>query len=308
MRCSKCSEQAVIHLRSHRLALCGNHFTERFREVVKKAIKSYRQFTMDDKILVAVSGGKDSLALWDVLLDLGYDAEGLYIDLGIKKEGYSDISREKADAFARNKGAGLIISDIRKEYGMSLHAAARKNPRTLCSVCGIIKRHEMSRVALEGGYDVLATGHNLDDEAGVLLGNLLRWNLELLGRQAPRLEAWHPKLKPKVKPLCLLTERETATYAILRGIDYVYELECPFSLNSPSIVMKEALNRIEERSPGTKLYFFKKFQRHKNLFASREEVKLKENGAELVECGICGFPSSSERCAFCRIMRGKRKN
>lgn len=300
MRCSKCSAQAIIHLRSYRLSLCRNHFLERFRDVVKRAIKEYKQLNKDDRVLVAVSGGKDSLALWDVLLDMGYDAEGLYIDLGIKKDGYSYISREKAEAFAHKKGAGLVISDIEKSYGLDLPAIARKNPRNLCSVCGIIKRHEMSRAALEGGYDVLATGHNLDDEAGVLLGNLLHWNMELLGRQAPRLEAWHPKLKPKVKPLCLLTERETATYAIAKGIDYVYELECPYSLNSPGIMMKEVLNRIEERSPGTKLYFFKNFQKHRGLFVFKEGKDEKQ--AELVECRGCGFPSSSERCAFCRAV------
>jgi uncharacterized protein (TIGR00269 family) len=268
-------------------------------DVVKRTIKHYKLLRRDDTVLVAVSGGKDSLALWDVLLDLGYEAEGLYIDLGIRRENYSRISRDKAEAFARRKGSRLLVLDIKREYGVTLPGAARKNPRTLCSVCGIIKRHEMSRVALDGGYDVLATGHNLDDEAGVLLGNLFRWNLELLGRQAPRLEAWHPKLKPKVKPLCLLTERETATYAVARGIDYVYELECPFSVNSPGIIMKEALNRVEERSPGTKLYFFKKFQTHRGIFI--QEATEASPG----ECETCGFPSSSDVCAFCRIV-GKR--
>ncbi len=302
MRCTKCSVEAIIHLRGHRLALCRGHFLERFRHVVKRAIKDYRQLAEDDSVLVAVSGGKDSLALWDVLLDLGYSADGLYIDLGIKRENYSQISRDKAEAYARRKGSRLIVLEMRNEYGVTLPEAARKNPRTLCSVCGIIKRHEMSRVALERGYDVLATGHNLDDEAGVLLGNLLRWNMELLRRQAPRLEAWHPKLRPKVKPLCLLTERETATYAVARGIDYVYELECPFSFNSPGIIMKEALNRIEERSPGTKLYFFKKFQKHRGIFT----LPRKAAEAPPAECRVCGFPSSSEVCAFCRIV-GKRR-
>lgn len=296
MRCSKCSGEAIINLRSYRLALCRDHFLERFNETVKKTIKNYKQLDKEDRVLVAVSGGKDSLALWDVLLDLGYQAEGLYIDLGIKKEGYSKISKEKALSFAKQKGASLKVLDIKKEYGLSLTQAARKNPRSLCSVCGIIKRHEMTRVAVEDDYDVLATGHNLDDEVGVLLGNLLRWNLELIGRQAPRLEAWHPNLKPKVKPLCLLTERETATYALTKGIDYVYELECPFSLNSPSLVIKEAVNRIEERSPGTKLYFYKKFQTHRSLFAGKEKTM------DLGECKICGSPSLSDRCAFCRLI------
>lgn len=296
MRCTKCSEQAILHLRSHRLALCQGHFLKRFQSMVKRAIKEYHQLSKDDRVLVAVSGGKDSLSLWDVLLDLGYEAEGLYIDLGIEKSSYSELSRRKAMAYASQRGSRLIVLDLRKDYGISVPEAAKRSTRSLCSVCGIIKRHEMSRQALEGGYDVLATGHNLDDEASVLLGNLLRWNLGLLARQAPCLEGWHPKLKPKVKPLCLLTERETATYAFVRGIDYVYELECPFSYGATSLTLKEALNRIEERSPGTKLYFYREFQKQRSLFP------LPEVEREAMECEICGFPSSSRRCAFCRIM------
>lgn len=294
MRCTRCSGQAILHLRSHRLALCREHFLERFQGMVKRAVKEYRQLSGGERVLVAVSGGKDSLALWDVLLELGYDAEGLYIDLGIQKKGYSELSRRKAMAFASRRGARLLILDLRREYGVDVPEAARRSRRSLCSVCGIIKRHEMTRIALEEGFDVLATGHNLDDEASVLLGNLLRWNLGLLARQAPRLEAWHPRLKPKVKPLCLLTERETATYAVVRDIDYIYELECPFSHGATSLVFKEALNRIEERSPGTKLFFFREFQKQRNLFPSSE--------AGEGECETCGFPSSARRCAFCRVM------
>jgi uncharacterized protein (TIGR00269 family) len=296
MRCSKCSKQAIIHLRSYRLALCEEHFIERFKQMVKRAIKDYRLLSKKDRVLVAVSGGKDSLALWDVLLELGYEAEGLYIDLGIKRENYSELSKRKALAFAEQRGARLRVVDLGEEYGVTIPKLARRSTRSVCGVCGIVKRHEMNRIALEEGYTVLATGHNLDDEASVLLANLLRWNTELLARQAPRLEAWHPKLRPKVKPLCLLTERETATYAIARGIDYVYELECPFSEGATSITMKEALNRIEERSPGTKLYFYREFLKRRSMFA------LPEERGEAIECEVCGFPTTSQRCAFCRLV------
>ncbi len=296
MRCSRCSRRAIIHLRSYRLALCEEHFMERFLKTVKRAIKDYRLLSKRDRVLVAVSGGKDSLALWDVLLELGYSAEGLYIDLGIGRENYSEISKRKAIAFAEQRNARLRVVDLREEYGATIPKLARRSTRSVCGVCGIVKRHEMNRIALEEGYTVLATGHNLDDEASVLLANLLRWNTELLARQAPRLEAWHPKLVPKVKPLCLLTERETATYAVVRGIDYVYELECPHSEGATSITMKEALNRIEERSPGTKLYFYREFLKRRSMFAPPEER------GEAIECEVCGFPTTSQRCAFCRLV------
>ena len=83
MRCRKCGQKAVINMRQHRLALCKEHYLEWLPEQAQRFIKKYHMFTPDNRLLVAVSGGKDSLALWDVLWRLGYQADGLYINLGI---------------------------------------------------------------------------------------------------------------------------------------------------------------------------------------------------------------------------------
>ena len=74
---------------------------------------------------------------------------------------------------------------------------------TPCAACGTLKRHYFDRAARDGGFDVLATGHNLDDEAAVLLGNVLHWQTEYLGRQVPVLEE-RPGFPRKVKPLVRL--------------------------------------------------------------------------------------------------------
>jgi tRNA(Ile)-lysidine synthase TilS/MesJ len=159
-------------MRQHRLALCKGHYLDWLPEQIEKFIKKYSMFTLHDRILVAVSGGKDSLALWDVLIRLGYQADGLYIGLGIEGEtGYSEQSNY-----------GLSIPE------MSERTLRGKKP---CSVCGLTKRHVMNRVARDGGYNVLATGHNLDDEAAVLFGNTLQWLSGYLVRQGPVLEANH---------------------------------------------------------------------------------------------------------------------
>ena len=119
-----------------------------------------------------------------------------------------------------------------------------------CSACGLSKRHVFNDAALTNGYDVLATGHNLDDEAAVLLGNVLRWDIGYLGRQHPVLpEA--PGFVRKVKPLVRLGERELAAYCVLTDIDYIIE-ECPMAAGNRHLGYKELLNQIEERSPGTK--------------------------------------------------------
>ncbi|MGZ5301913.1 MAG: tRNA(Ile)-lysidine synthetase, partial [Actinomycetota bacterium] len=98
MKCNRCRGPAVVEVRRHNAAYCKDCFIHVFREQVKRAIKQHDMFSSDERILVAVSGGKDSLALWDVLFELGYDAVGLYLGLGIG--GYSDRSGEATKAFA----------------------------------------------------------------------------------------------------------------------------------------------------------------------------------------------------------------
>jgi len=164
----------------------------------------------------------------------------------------------------------------------------------------LVKRHEMNRVARDLGYDVLATGHNLDDEASVLFGNTLNWSSDFLLRQGPVL-AESPGLARKVKPLCRFYEREMTAYALLRGIEYIYE-ECPFAADASSIYYKELLNQLENHRPGAKLVFYLKFleARKSGFFARREVVEE----VELHPCSNCGQPTSApELCSFCRMIK-----
>jgi len=172
VRCTRCGGRAVVELRRHNAAFCADCFQGVFRNQVARAIDEYEMFGPDDRILVAVSGGKDSLALWDVLLEGGYRAEGLYLGLGIGE--YSDRSHDRTIAFAEQRGASLRTIDLASEQGFDIPLAGRKGARSSCAVCGLSKRYLFNRAALEGGYDVVATGHNLDDEAATLLGNTLR--------------------------------------------------------------------------------------------------------------------------------------
>ena len=82
-------------------------------------------------------------------------------------------------------GTELVFSSA----GFDIPGAARATKRVPCSACGLSKRHLFDKAALDGGYDVVVTGHNLDDEAAVLFGNVLRWETSYLGRQHPVLPA-----------------------------------------------------------------------------------------------------------------------
>jgi tRNA-5-methyluridine54 2-sulfurtransferase len=294
-KCRTCRGPAIIDLPRHNAKFCAEHFMELCRRQVAKAIDHFKMFTRDDRLLVAVSGGKDSLAVWDLLSELGYQADGLYVGLGIGE--YSETSGEYARAFATERGLRLIEVKLRDEYGYDIPTAAKATRRVPCSACGTSKRHLFDKAALEGGYTVLVTGHNLDDEAAVLFGNTLRWDVEYLARQFPVLEA-RAGFPRKVKPLVRLTERETAAWCIVRGIDYLVD-ECPMAAGNKHLAYKAALNTIEEMSPGTKAGFYFNFvENMAPLLAGRAMT----DGQEMSVCSNCGAPTTGSLCAFCHLV------
>jgi uncharacterized protein (TIGR00269 family) len=292
MKCRKCGGAAVLELRRHNTAFCAQDFLEFFRNQVREAIRKHRMLAREEPVLVAVSGGKDSLALWDVLIDEGYRTTGLYLDLGIFE--YSAESRAKCEAFAARRGAPLLVSAVADEVGAPVPVIREVTRRPACSGCGLSKRYLMNRVALDHGMTVVATGHNLDDEAATLFGSVMHWRTDALPRQSPALPATHAKLVRRVKPLYRLSELETAAYAFLRGIDYIVE-ECPFAKGATSIAHKEILNRLEDASPGAK---------HNFLFGFLEKARPafeRVDDVALAECMRCGQVTTGTICAFCKL-------
>jgi uncharacterized protein (TIGR00269 family) len=295
VKCRRCREPAVIDVRRHNAAFCRDCFVHHCHEQVRRAIADFDMIEPDESVLVAVSGGKDSLALWRILLELGYAADGVYLGLGIGD--YSDDSARYARSFAKTTGATLHEVDLESDFGFSIPDGARAARRAPCSACGLSKRHLFNSAALELGYQVVATGHNLDDEAAVLLGNTLRWDDEYLARQYPVLPASQGFAR-KVKPLVRLGEREMAAYCVLNGIDYILD-ECPMAVGNRHLHYKELLTALEERSPGAKAAFlFAFWERAHARFAT---AAVDEARAELSPCEVCGAPTPGEICAFCRL-------
>ena len=295
MKCRRCRAPAVIDVRRHNAGFCRDCFLHHCHEQVRRTIEDYRMIEPGDRVLVAVSGGKDSLALWDILRDLGHDVDGLYLGLGIGE--YSDDSGQYARAYAHDRGAKLVEVDLPADVGFDIPTGSRIAHRAPCSACGLSKRHLFNQAAVDAGYDVVATGHNLDDEAAVLFGNVLRWSTEYLGRQLPVLPAGNGFVR-KVKPLVRLGERETAAYCVVRGIDYIVE-ECPMAAGNKHLGYKAALNAIEEQSPGTKQAFYFGFlARASDRFV--DDAAVEQEG--LQPCVRCGAPTPGEVCAFCRLV------
>jgi uncharacterized protein (TIGR00269 family) len=295
VKCTVCRGPALIDVRRHNANFCADHFVAHCEEQVRRAIHQFKMVEPGERILVAVSGGKDSLALWDLMVRLGYQADGLYLGLGIGE--YSDESGTYTRDFASARDLKLVEVDLLGHYGFDVPTGAKAAKRVPCSACGLSKRHLFNQAALDGGYDVVATGHNLDDEAAVLFGNVLRWNVDYLARQMPVLPA-RAGFPRKVKPLVKLAEREMAAYCVIRGIDYQVE-ECPMAAGNRHLGYKEALNSIEAQSPGTKSAFYFEYL---DKAAHRFNGGFGDDQEALLECTRCGAPTPVEVCAFCRLV------
>lgn len=251
-----------------------------------------------ERILVAVSGGKDSASVLFALERLGYNVEGIFIKMGLQ----TLLAERTVFQLGQVVGAKLHILDVTEHLnGLGTADVAKAVKRPVCSVCGVVRRYWMNRFAVENGFDVVVTGHNMDDEASFLLGNLLNWQVEYLERQWPVLEKTHPKFVRKVKPLIYVTERETYAYAFLNQLPFV-EQKCPFAKGATSSLYKKYLNALEWEQPGLK---------HRFLFGSFEHLKKTfhvlggaddESTPELRACSVCGYPTVEEKCQYCKIV------
>ncbi|MEJ5364272.1 MAG: ATP-binding protein [Desulfosoma sp.] len=293
-KCTRCRKRAVIALPSHHANFCEECFVLFFRRAVLRAMKHF-PIRADEPILVAVSGGKDSLAAWAVLQDLGYRTRGVHLNLGIPA--FSDASQDAIAAFAEARNLPWVSYSLRDLLGFSIPEIRRRIRRPICSVCGMIKRRLLNRLTIREGLRVIATGHNLDDEAGRLLGNLVRNRREYIEKQSPYLPSVHPKLPEKIKPLYRVSADEIRTYCRVEGIAYV-EGACPLSRGATSHMFKEALDMLEGKMPGTKRDF---------LFAYLDARSAPKVVDDFGTCDRCGEPCYGTRCSVCALLERLRE-
>lgn len=293
MKCSRCGAVAQVALPSHHSGFCPDCFRVFFSRQVERAIHQHRMFSPQERVLVALSGGKDSLSLFRELVLQGYDVTGLHIDLGIPES--SPPARAKVEAFCAALGARLTVLDMTRE-GLPIPQVKASVTRPICAVCGKIKRYFFNKFAMDNGFAAICTGHNLDDEVGRLLANTLRWDVAYLSDQGPSLPG-REGFVAKCRPLYRVSEYETAAYAFLSGLD-IHVAPCPYSKGASFTRRKELMNRLEAESPGAKLQFYESFL--KNARGHFEAAEARD-GATLAPCRSCGYPTSAGVCTVCRI-------
>jgi uncharacterized protein (TIGR00269 family) len=292
-KCRVCGAPAYARLEYANLQLCRDNFVRFFERRVERTVERYGMFERGSRVAVAVSGGKDSVALlhslWKLRGKLGVELVAITIDLGIA--GHSDRYVPLARRVCERLGVSCRVVDLRGEYGFSVDEL-RGLRRPVCSLCGAVKRYVLNREARELGAHVLATGHNLDDFLAALLQAYIRGDLRALAKLRPYLPP-EGKLVARAKPLVETPERDTKLYVEALGLEHV-TWKCPYSSGAPSFEYKRVLDLLEEEHPSIKFQMLRSFLERIQPLISVEEPSL-------LSCSKCGEPSSSPVCQFCRI-------
>jgi uncharacterized protein (TIGR00269 family) len=301
VQCVKCGAKAVYYSVYSGHSFCAKCFMKSVEQRVRATINRYKLFDPEDRIVIAISGGKDSQVLATIIAKVEKDFPGatlsaLIVDEGVP--GYRDFGLRRSKELCDELGIELTTTSFKELFGYSLPeivSIAEQKGVSLgaCTFCGILRRRAINVKAKELGATKVATGHNLDDEAQTALMNLLRGDVVRLLRLGPKPVEEFPGFVPRVKPLRYIPEKETTLYAYFKGYP-LYEVECPYVRESMRDEIRSILNEIEGRHPGTKYAIVRAADR---LSAMGASLKVRVGS-----CKYCGEPTSRDVCRACELL------
>jgi len=230
IRCRYCEKNAVVRIPYAKLNLCLDHFNKFIISKVRRTIERYKMINPKDKVLLAVSGGKDSITLTHIMhkisREIDFKSIVLHIDLGIGD--YSRKSREIVENLCRNLGIDYIVFDLKNDLGLTLpEFIQRLRTHRICSLCGIIKRYIMNATALELNIDSVATAHHADDVFTYIIKDFILQDYEAMKKLVPINIGIPSIVAKKIKPMYEVYEYETAMYAIHNKLEFI-DIECPY--------------------------------------------------------------------------------
>ncbi len=263
---------------------------------VKKTLKEIG-LSKKDRILVALSGGKDSSVTAYLLKKFGYNIEGFHIDLKIGS--YSEKCFKTIQELCNLLQIKLHTYDIKKQMGNSMcylrsaiQSKQQGNKLRNCAICGVIKKWIMNKEARKLKAKMIATGHNLDDEAQTFLMNIFKGSPKLssnIGIKTKNIA--DKKFVTRIKPLFYVLEEDVRKYSKNKKLPVVYE-PCPCALNSYRIEIRKFLNKISEK------------EKRKIVKNSEKMIKkIKKQEKEISYCSMCGEPSRNKICKMCEIIK-----
>ncbi len=303
-KCTKCKKRdAVITQKYSKRELCGPCFIDEFENRVYKANREFKLIRRGDRVAVAISGGKDSAALLYILTKIAKYVKAevfpVLIDEGIAN--YREKAKEKAIELCEKLGLKLTVKTFQELFGTNIDKANAKKSkawRGSCSYCGVFRKYALNAAALELKCNKIAVGHNADDVAQTILMNLTRNEPQRFMRfGAISGVVERDGFATRVKPLIYVTERECATYCHLLHLP-IHLGECPYSSDSYRGDVKDFLNNMENKHPGTKFNIIKSFLAMKS---NAEKIEQKEK--QIKSCVECKAPSGGETCKACQFKK-----
>jgi uncharacterized protein (TIGR00269 family) len=270
----------------------------------RATIAHYNMLKFDDRIAVAVSGGKDSNGLLHILAknEKRYSKASIVaitVDEGIK--GYRDDALKIAAGNCQKLGVEHELVTFKDLYGYTMDEINGKRSKCTgktespCTFCGVLRRKALNIAARKVKANKIATAHTLDDETQTILLNIFHGDILRTAREEPVTEKVDPKLIQKIKPFCLIPERETSLYAYVKKIRF-QSRPCPYASDALRNDARAILNRLEEKRPGIKFTIYKSIER---IRPSLKTIEAQQNTAE---CAICGEPSTERICRACQLL------
>ena len=304
-KCTACKRRDSFFYRNYSgERLCKRCFAESIEEKVRATILKYKMLNYNDHVAVAVSGGKDSLSLLEVLakMERKYPRATLVVvtvDEGIA--GYRDEALSTTAKTCKRLNIPHHVVSFKQLYGHTLDEMVEQIRRrgselTPCSFCGVLRRKAMNAAALEIKADKIATGHTLDDEVQTSLMNIFHGDVAKLASEKPVTEQIHPRLVQKVKPMCEIPEKESALYAYAKDISF-QKTPCPYAGEALRNDIRSLLNRMEERHAGTKFTVFKSIEK------LRPALTEMQDKGEFKQCKECGEPAAGDICMACQLLK-----
>ena len=263
---------------------------------VKQTLKKIK-LNKKEKIIVALSGGKDSTVTAYLLKKLGYNIEGFHINLRIGK--YSEDCLEAVRKLCNDLDIKLKVYDMKNEMGSgmcylrtSIQSSSGRSKLKNCAICGVIKKWILNREVRKLKADKIATGHNLDDEAQTFLMNIFKGSPKLSANSGPiTSNIPDKKFIPRIKPLFYVAEDDIREYSKKKKLPVNYE-SCPCALDSYRIQIRKFLNTLSKKDKENII---------KNFEILIEKIS-KTKDDKIIYCQLCGEPSRNKICKKCELM------
>lgn len=300
MQCSKCGNPKVIYKRQQSgQLLCKDCFIESIEKKVIKTIKKEKLLDKGDKVLVALSGGKDSVTTLEILNSFRerniIDICAVTVDEGIAN--YRQDGVDIAIRHAERLGIEHKVVSLKEDYGITLDEIMEKpNHKGSCTYCGVFRRTIINKAAREMNATKIATGHNLDDEVQAIMMNYLEGNTDNLTKLGAKTESKAEEFTIKIKPLREIPEREIGLYVVAKELEVHFD-SCPYATQSFRGEVSDVVNQLAEKHPTIKYSTLRGYDKIKKILKN-EMQKEYDHG----RCKRCGEPSANELCKACSFL------